>query len=86
MSAFTLPSGRSVEVGEEITIIDPRSDERRRYRLRRIEPNGDVTCWGPVNTAGLTPNGGMRSFRADRVADVKHRKARSRTIREQEDN
>jgi hypothetical protein len=83
---LTLPSGRVVEVGQEITVLDPRTDERRRYRLRRVEADGSVTCWGPINTAGLTPTGSMRTFYADRVVDIKHHKARSRSIREQEDN
>jgi len=83
---LTLPSGRVVEVGQEITVLDPRTDERRRYRLRRVETSGSVTCWGPINTAGLTPTGSMRTFYADRVVDIKHNKPRSRSIREQEDN
>jgi hypothetical protein len=83
---LVLPSGRTVEIGEEITVLDPRSDERRRYRLVRVEKNGDVTCWGSIDKSGLTPNGSMRTFKSDRVVDVKHNKPRSRSIREQEDN
>ena len=85
-TTLTLRTGRTVEAGEEITVLDPHSNQRRRYRLRRVEKNGDVTCWGPLDPSGLTPNGSMRSFKPTLVEDIKHRKARSRSIREQEKN
>jgi hypothetical protein len=82
---LTLTSGRTVDRGQEITVLDPAVGQRRRFRLMRVETNGDVTCWGPVDSGGLTPNGQTRSFKPCQVEDVKHRKPRSRTLREQDD-
>jgi hypothetical protein len=79
---LTLVSGRTIEAGQEITVLDPAVDQRRRFRLMRVEPNGDVTAWGPVDPGGLTPNGQTRSFKPEQVEDVKHRKPRSRSLRE----
>lgn len=85
-SSLTLPDGRVIEPGQEITILDPISEQKRRYRLRRVEANGDITCWGHIEASGLTPNGSMRTFKRECLVNVKHRKSRSRSINEQEEN
>jgi hypothetical protein len=62
----TLPGGRTVPVGAELSI----TGERGRFVLRWVEANGDLTCWG-----GPDGHAAWRTFRPARVRTV-HRKLR----------
>ena len=77
-TATALPDGRHIELGDEFTIAG-----EGRYRLRAIRPNGELTGWGPIASNGTIPNGGMRTFRPDRVTRV-HRDSRAIDTRRQE--
>lgn len=52
--------------GTEVAV----TGHRYRYSVRKVEQDGSVTCWGPVNV----PPGrhqSMRTFKADEVKAVK---------------
>jgi len=78
--ATTLPDGRHLDVGDEITVPGA-----GRFRLKAIRPNGDLNCWGPITSNGTIPNGGMRTFRPDSVRTV-HRTVRALDTRKHEED
>ena len=74
-----LPDGRTVQLGDEITI-----EGEGRFRLKAIERNADLTCWGKIDSNGLAKYGMMRSFKPERVKVI-HRKNRMQdTLRAEE--
>lgn len=81
MNSWTMPTGRVVEPGDEITITDHYSGVARRFRFCRVEANGDITVWGPIDAGGNTPNGAWRSFKREAVLR-KHNKPKSRKVLE----
>jgi hypothetical protein len=46
----------------------------KRFVVKRIESNGDVTCWGPVivhdGRPASLPRAKMRSFKPDEVKEL----------------
>lgn len=64
-----IDTGRLVE-GVEISVPG-----EGRFKFRRIhEPDGSLTCWGPVNSRRAS----WRSFRPEQVRTI-HRKAKARS-------
>ena len=74
-----LPDGRTVQLGDEITV-----EGEGRFRLKRIRPNGELTCWGTIGSAGVVHRGAMRTFKPEQVKVI-HRKNRMQdTLRAEE--
>ena len=75
----------ALAVDTEVTVFDHAVGHKARFRLKKVESNGDLTCWGPIDTKGNTPEGKMRTFKQEALAR-KHRKAKSQeTLRANED-
>lgn len=80
-TATALPDGRHIEIGDEFTVTGS-----GRFRLKAIRPTGELTGWGPIQSSGTIPAGGMRSFRPETVRTV-HTTARAQdTLREEDDS
>lgn len=72
--SYTFDDGRVLNAGDEFTVKG-----EGRYKMRYLRPNGEVTCWGPINSKGLTPDGRMRSFRLEDISIV-HEKWRAQKV------
>jgi hypothetical protein len=77
-TATTLDDGRHLEVGDEFSVKGV-----GRFRLKKIRDNGELNAWGPIESGGTIPNGGMRSFRPDSVSTVHTKKRAQDAVRQE---
>lgn len=71
-TVVTLPDGRSLDAGTEIKV----AGESGSFKFRFASDNGDLNCWGPVDSRHAC----WRAFRPSRVTRI-HRKPVSRSAR-----
>lgn len=78
---FTFEDGRVLNAGDEFTVKG-----EGRYRMKYMRPNGEITCWGPINTKGLTPEGGLRSFKIEDISVVHDKSKSQKTLRKNDED
>lgn len=75
-TTISLDNGAPVTVGDEISVHG-----EGRYRVNAIRPNGELNCWGKIDSNGLAKQGSMRTFTTEQIKTVHVKKRMQDTLR-----